>query len=311
MSFVIMEQFLFLFIHIGLPLVLLLVLLWNRPRSKIGLLGSTLCIIALALFLFLWGQWPIAASIYLKYAVLLIMALAIFKCIRNYRKTAPLFPKGLLKNLTNTVLLVLAVGCGFLVYKLIEGRNYPQEEVRLQFPLKGGSYYISSGGSNKVINNHFGTPVASQQYALDINKLGGTGRVSRVFGNKGNADHYIFGELVYAPCSGSIIALKTDVKDNDGPGMDVSAEDGQGNFITIDCDGNIISLVHLKANSIGVKQYQKVTTGELLGQIGNSGFSQEPHLHLQAARTDREGHLTGIPINFNGRKPVRNAIVRN
>jgi murein DD-endopeptidase MepM/ murein hydrolase activator NlpD len=38
---------------------------------------------------------------------------------------------------------------------------------------------------------------------------------------------------------------------------------------------------HLRCGSIKVKLGQQVTAGQLLGEVGNSGASLQPHLHFQ------------------------------
>ena len=61
-----------------------------------------------------------------------------------------------------------------------------------------------------------------------------------------------------------------------------------GNGLVIDQgDGWTAQYCHLRANSIRTKAGQNVRTGEPLGLVGSSGFSQFPHLHLTVRRKDR------------------------
>jgi murein DD-endopeptidase MepM/ murein hydrolase activator NlpD len=46
---------------------------------------------------------------------------------------------------------------------------------------------------------------------------------------------------------------------------------------------------HLKQNAVFVKEGDKVVTGQPLGCAGNSGFSIEPHLHMQAHEKTNNG----------------------
>ena len=100
-----------------------------------------------------------------------------------------------------------------------------------------------------------------------------------------------------------------DVEDNAGTSLNVSAEDGSGNHLSIDCDGTIVSLLHLQSGSLVVATGDSVVAGQELAQVGNSGFSQEPHLHLQAAVANQESKLVGVPMRFGTRVPVRNDIL--
>jgi murein DD-endopeptidase MepM/ murein hydrolase activator NlpD len=56
-----------------------------------------------------------------------------------------------------------------------------------------------------------------------------------------------------------------------------------------------------------------VQPGQLVGRIGNSGFTNEPHLHVSAVAADsREPwpRAAGAPITFDGRFLAVNDVVR-
>jgi hypothetical protein len=194
---------------------------------------------------------------------------------------------------------------------MLMGSKIPDGEVHLKFPLKNGKYYISSGGSNKFVNNHYRDYPNSQQYALDINKLGKYGSVyNSIFSNQ-ISNHYIFSDTIYCPCTGTIVESEHRIKDNLTSSMNVKAENGRGNYITIDCDGILVSLYHLKMNSTFNPVNSLVTAGEPLGLVGNSGFSQEPHLHIQVSKYNPDSVKIGVPIKFGDRYFSRNDIVSN
>ncbi len=304
-----MEHFLFYFVHWGIPFLLGLNMFLNRPRSIFGMISDFLFGLFLLGFLYNWGQWPIAAYIYIKYVLLFLLGISVYIFIKRIRNVRKLLPKGIGRNIKNTILLLFAILFGVLFVKTFSGRSYDQVAVSLTFPLKDGTYYIASGGSNGVLNNHFGKGSKSQRYALDINQLGDSGRISSGFGIADNEAHFIFAEAVYAPCSGIIVELENEVEDNSGMNMNVTAQNGQGNFVILDCDDTVISLVHLKKGSVNAKLGDKVQVGQLLAKVGNSGFSQEPHLHVQAARWENDSVLVGIPVKFDGISPFRNSII--
>jgi murein DD-endopeptidase MepM/ murein hydrolase activator NlpD len=69
-----------------------------------------------------------------------------------------------------------------------------------------------------------------------------------------------------------------------------------GNFVTIQRpDGIIIFMCHLKTGSIKVKAGDPVNVGDLIGEVGNSGNSLSPHLHLNLFE-DINMPLTGKSI---------------
>jgi hypothetical protein len=306
-----MEKLLFIFIHIGIPVLTLFTVLFYKPRTRLGAIFTLLFLGLMLVFLYFWGQWPIVLSLYFKYVLGAIGVLAAISFLRNWKNTQPLFPRSFW-GVTKTMLVALfSILMAVLTFQIIQGRSFGQPPVELAFPLKNGSFYVSSGGSNRVINNHFGTPNSSQWYALDLNKLGKWGMVSSPPLSARNAAHSIFGEQVYAPCNGLVIAAKNTVLDNTEASMQVSRADGMGNFIVLDCKGIIVSMSHLQHQSLKIRQGQSVRAGDPLGRVGNSGFSQEPHLHFQAARHTRDTILEGIPVQFNGYAPVRNDVIRN
>lgn len=56
--------------------------------------------------------------------------------------------------------------------------------------------------------------------------------------------------------------------------------------------------------SIQVKKGEKVDTNRIIGRVGNSGNTSEPHLHIHAERKGK-----GVPILFNGRFLIRNDLI--
>jgi murein DD-endopeptidase MepM/ murein hydrolase activator NlpD len=62
--------------------------------------------------------------------------------------------------------------------------------------------------------------------------------------------------------------------------------------------GRFAFYAHLKPGSIRVKPGARVTRGQILGQLGNSGTSSGPHLHFQVM--DRPSPLAsdGLPYEF-------------
>jgi len=86
---------------------------------------------------------------------------------------------------------------------------------------------------------------------------------------------------------------------------------GAGNYIMIRCANTdtFVGLVHLAQSSIGVRPGDVVTIGQPLAQVGNSGYTSEPHLHIHAKRGSMlDGE--GIAIRFDGEWLIRNSVVR-
>ena len=93
-------------------------------------------------------------------------------------------------------------------------------------------------------------------------------------------DYYTFGQTVYAPVRGYITALKQEEVDN-YIGT-VNTHLNWGNYLIIYADqGYYVILAHLKQNSLLAKVGDYVQINQALAQCGNSGYSPEPHLHMQ------------------------------
>ncbi|MDN4069076.1 M23 family metallopeptidase [Paenibacillus vini] len=68
-------------------------------------------------------------------------------------------------------------------------------------------------------------------------------------------------------------------------------------------------LNHLKQNSLTVKIGDHVQTGDLLGRVGNSGSTSEPHLQIHHQRqnpvlTPHPVLAEGLPLYFKGTDTV-------
>jgi hypothetical protein len=72
-------------------------------------------------------------------------------------------------------------------------------------------------------------------------------------------------------------------------------ERAAGNHVIIDHGEGVYScLAHLRQDSITVREHQVVEAGQVIGALGNSGFSSGPHLHLHFM--DSSDLLTASPL---------------
>jgi hypothetical protein len=306
-----MEKIVFAFIHLGLPLLLLTDFFLRKPKSTIGLITRTILYTAILFFLYLWGQWSLVGSYYFRYLLLLLILCIVGSAFVRFKSGNLGKPRSIFKKISIGVTAALAILLIMMVFNTLQGRFYAEQAIELTFPLKGGTYYVSSAGSHKLINNHIRDFPTAQHYAIDINKLGPYGGASKKLMSSRNTDHHIFADTVYCPCDGVILDTKSTVKDNEGSSMNVSAEDGTGNYVQLKCDGAYIFIPHFKQYSIFVSKDSYVKQGSPLGLVGISGFSQEPHLHFQAAVYDKDSVMVGIPIKFKGKTLSRNDLYCN
>ena len=151
----------------------------------------------------------------------------------------------------------------------------------------------------------------SQRYALDLLKLNAIGVRARGLYPSDPKRYAIFGADVVSPCDGVVAAAEDGFMDLSPPERDL--EHRAGNYIAIESGGATVYLAHLMRGSVAVKSGERISKGQILGRVGNSGNTTEPHLHIHAEEGSFPGHFSGkrgIPMRFNRRFLVRNDCVK-
>ncbi len=109
-------------------------------------------------------------------------------------------------------------------------------------------------------------------------------------------DYFAYGKLVTAPVNGYVVALRNDLVDNFIGNVD--RVNNWGNYIIIKSDyGYFVEISHLMQNSITVKVGDYVKVGDIIAKCGNSGYSPEPHIHIQVQKYGILGSET-LPFKF-------------
>jgi len=77
-----------------------------------------------------------------------------------------------------------------------------------------------------------------------------------------------------------------------------------GNYIMVRSGDFFVLLCHLKKDSAKVKIGDLVRAGQQLGEVGNSGSSIQPHLHIQVMNSDQYFPLFAnlLPFKFSSGK---------
>ncbi|TDB97441.1 M23 family metallopeptidase [Actinomadura sp. 7K534] len=72
-----------------------------------------------------------------------------------------------------------------------------------------------------------------------------------------------------------------------------------GNSVVLDLgDGVYAFLAHMRRGSVRVRKGDRVRAGDVLGEVGNSGNSSEPHLHFHLMDRRRPVAAAGLPFAF-------------
>lgn len=98
-----------------------------------------------------------------------------------------------------------------------------------------------------------------------------------------NEDWYGWGKPVLSPLSGTVIKVHANDIVNE-PGVVIP---GRAASVVIQAvDGTSVVLAHL--GSFAVAEGDKVRAGQVVGTVGNNGFSRSPHIHVGAITADGE-----------------------
>lgn len=252
------------------------------------------------LFVYLTSPW-VYSSYYLRYLVVAVFAVAVvysyLKMILGISEVEP--------DTTNTKVVSLASVAVFLMFMTLSIiailSRYPSDNtLNIDFPLKSGHYYVLQGGDS-FVTNPFHT-IGGSYKAIDIVKLNVLGNRASSLAPSDLNGYNIYGETVYSPCSGKVVSVHNGIVDNKP--MHPNPSMPEGNNVVIECDVGELLLAHLKQGSIQVAPKQLVLEGDPIAQVGNSGNSLEPHLHMRASKN---GHTMGI--SFNGLPLSINSVI--
>ncbi len=294
-------------IYLGVPTFLIAVLLFNRQTTKLNWLLFVMLSGLGILFIATIARWEIV-SIYFKPFFIILYVVA---CIVSYKRIKrPLKPKNRIASLIIISINIIVI-CFMSIMSFLALRGYrtPDNPIELSSPLKNGEYIVLHGGSRPMINAHFNG--SAQNYAIDIvgvNKFGM--RATSINGGTNLKDYVIYGKPVYSPCIGKVLIVVDEFDDLTPPNTDTNHI--AGNHILIEYEDKEILLAHLKKGSIKVKVGDLVDTNTIIGQVGNTGNTSEPHLHMHVefggdANTILNG--TGVPFTINDHFYLRGDII--
>jgi murein DD-endopeptidase MepM/ murein hydrolase activator NlpD len=182
------------------------------------------------------------------------------------------------------------------------------------FPLRG-IWYVGNGASFHT-GHRWAIP---EEFALDIAKVGESGLSHKGDGTRFD-DYYAYGADVLSAANGRVISAAND-QPEDPLAMQrpdetqeayfarLQKEQGErlakgltaitGNYVMIDHGKNEYSLyAHLQPGSVRVHVGDQVKAGDVIGKLGSSGNSTEPHLHFHVCDKPDPLMCAGIPVNF-------------
>ena len=171
-------------------------------------------------------------------------------------------------------------------------------------PLRGDDWAAWNGPSPGSVHRRAVLPIQGkafigQRFAIDWVQVYPDGESHR--GDKlDNRNYHCYGQPVYAVADGIITEIKDGIPENtpgpDSRAVEMTMETVPGNHVIERiADGAYATFAHLQPGSLKVKLGDHVHRGQVLGLLGNSGNSTEPHLHFQICDSNSVLGCEGLP----------------
>ena len=180
-----------------------------------------------------------------------------------------------------------------------------RKPVTISPPLSGANWVDANGccgmtPHRMAVNPLNGQLWAAERYAIDYVQLTPDGRLFN--GNKGDLLSYpFFGADVHAAADGQVAAVVDNLPEQ-VPGaspVGLPLDQYAGNHVIQDIGaGDYVMYAHLKTGSVNVKVGDKITTGQVVGAVGNTGNTDSPHLHFQLMSASDPLRANGLPFMF-------------
>ncbi len=178
--------------------------------------------------------------------------------------------------------------------------RFHEQKSDLHFPLRGAWWAIQGADWS----DRHKQEVFTQTYATDFVRLGADNRFFQGDG-MALADHYSWGQPVYATAGGKVATVIYDMPDL-APGALPDPHMFRGDPRRL--LGNAVAISHgngefsyygaLQQASLAVHEGEMIRRGALIGRVGNSGMSPGPHLHFHLAEGPNPFIDQGLPMRF-------------
>lgn len=181
----------------------------------------------------------------------------------------------------------------------------PAAALQIAPPFEG-EWLVVQGGPSPLQNHHL--TAYNQRFAVDIVRL----ENGYIFGEgDGNASVYSWEQWLSSPADGKVVVARDEIDDAEGPNSVRENRDAAGNELVIQLEsGYFIEFAHLRRGTLQVKTGDQVRKGDPLAQVGNSGNTTLPHLHLQVQTHpdtwDPDNRSVPFAFDSGGRALVRN-----
>jgi len=189
--------------------------------------------------------------------------------------------------------------------RIAETRVNAAEPTALAAPLQGAGYAAADGCCDTIRHVRAlltldGRFCLAQRFAIDWEQVDDAGRI--FIGDPKSVQSYrIYGQPVFAVAAGDVVAARNDLEDQ-LPGAlpkGLPLDQADGNFAIIKLREGVYALyAHMRRGTVRVSAGARVHQGEQIGNVGNSGNTQAPHLHFQLMDRPDALAANGLPYVF-------------
>lgn len=180
-------------------------------------------------------------------------------------------------------------------------------------PLRGPDWIAGDSANNNpdaahrraVLFDH-GQAYIAQRYAIDWVKYqlvnGAQGETWSGPEDK-NSSYFCYDAPIYSMTDGRVVeamdGLPENVPHSGKVAIDVNFANAAGNHVVVDIGYGLYALyAHMRPGTVKVKRGDIVKVGDLIGHIGNTGNSTEPHLHEHIDNQPSFLAGQGVPYEF-------------
>ena len=179
-----------------------------------------------------------------------------------------------------------------------------QKPVVLALPFRDGTWYAGNGPSNDSVHRRSviavnGRAYIAQRFAIDWMMIGSNADTHHDSRAR-NENFWGFGQPVMAVADGEVTEVVDGISDNlpDHAPLTTMQNIAGNHVIMRIAPGTYVLFAHLKQGSIRVRSQQQVKTGEVVGELGSSGNTTGPHMHMEVIDTNSPLGAEGMPYVF-------------
>ena len=172
-------------------------------------------------------------------------------------------------------------------------------------PLRGGPWragnLTNDGPHRRGMFGYGGDATINARFAIDYSKHGQDDRAYTGERTR-NENWHAYGQEVIAVANGLVAAASDGAADNTFSGAPgpPDLQTLRGNYIILEIAPRVYATyAHLKPGSLRVAMGQRVTRGQVIGLVGNTGASGAPHLHFQLSEAP-DATSDGVPYAHDG-----------